>query len=147
VRTKETPLLNYHAPIEIIIPIEPVAKARSRTALRNGKVRSYTPERTQIAQDFIKTFLQPYKHLCFPVHVPIKMTVVFNRTKSIWLPKKERFPFRKPDTDNFIKLVLDSINTILIPDDAQVTTIVASKRWTDENKGYIFLMLEEDNDG
>jgi Holliday junction resolvase RusA-like endonuclease len=130
--------------IELIIPIEPVAKARSRTALRNGKVRSYTPERTQIAQDFIKAFLQPYKDQCFPVHVPIKMTVAFNRTKSIWLPRKEKFPFRKPDTDNFVKLVLDSINTILIPDDAQVTTIVATKRWTDENTGYVSLCLEED---
>jgi Holliday junction resolvase RusA-like endonuclease len=130
--------------VRVIIPIDPVAKARSRTALRNGVVRSYTPERTQIAQDFIKTFLQPYKEQCFPEHIPIKMTIGFNRVKSKWLPKKEHYPFRKPDLDNFIKLVLDSINTILIPDDAQVTTIVATKRWTDENTGYVSLCLEED---
>jgi len=145
--TRNPPPLRHHEPIELIIPIEPVAKARSRQSFHNGKVHSYTPERTQVAQDFIKTFLQPYKDQCFPAHVPVKMTVIFNRTKSIWLAKKEKKPFRKPDTDNFIKLVLDSINTILIPDDAQVTSILACKRWTDENRGYTFLRLEEDNDG
>ena len=132
--------------IELIIPIEPVAKARARTAVRNGVVRSYTPERTQIAQDFIKNFLQPYKGQCFPIHVPIKMTVIFHRTKSVWLPKKERKPFRKADLDNYCKLCLDGINGILIPDDAQVTTLVASKVWTDKNKGYIELKLENDDE-
>ena len=130
--------------IELIIPIEPVAKARSRTALRNGKVRSYTPEKTQMAQDFIKNFLQPYKNQCFPIHVPIKMTVVFHRTKSVWLPKKETMPFRKGDTDNYTKLICDSINGILIPDDAQLTTINSKKRWTTKEIGYIELRLEDD---
>ena len=130
--------------IELLIPIEPVAKARARTAVRNGVVRSYTPERTQIAQDFIKAFLQPYKHLCFPVHVPVKMTVVFHRTKSIWLAKKETMPFRKGDTDNYTKLICDSINGLLIPDDSQLTTIYAKKRWTTTGSGYIELRLEDD---
>lgn len=133
-------------PIELTIPLEPVAKARSRTALHNGKVRSYTPERTQMAQDFIKMFLQPYKYLCFPIHVPVKMTVVFHRTKSIWLAKREKKPFRKADLDNYCKLCLDGINGILVPDDAQVTTLIASKVWTDKEQGYIELKLEEDNE-
>ena len=96
-----------------------------------------------MAQDFIREFLQPY--LCFAIHVPIKMTVCFNRTKSIWLPKRERKPFRKADLDNYIKLCLDGINGILIPDDAQVTTLIASKVWTNKEYGYIQLRLEEDN--
>ena len=142
--------------IELIIPIEPVAKARSRTSLRNGKVRSYTPERTQIAQDFIKGFITQYKELAFPPHIPIKMTVEFNRTKSKWLPKREKKPFRKSDLDNYVKLCIDAITkkqtkngmpedtNYLIPDDAQITTLVASKVWTDEDRGYISLILEED---
>ena len=131
--------------IELTIPIEPVAKARARTAVRNGVVRSYTPERTQIAQDFIKAFLLPYKDQCFPVHIPIKMTVVFHRTKSVWLPKREKKPFRKPDTDNFAKLCLDGINGILVPDDAQITTLIASKVWSDKEYGYITIRLEDDS--
>lgn len=130
--------------IEIEIPYEPVAKARSRQAMRNGHIHSYTPERTQKAQEFIKAFLQPYKEQCFPIHVPIKITMVFYRTKSKWLAKKEKKPFRKPDTDNFAKLIMDSINTILIPDDAQVTTLIASKVWTDREYGYITIKLEEE---
>jgi len=72
------------------------------------------------------------------------MTVCFHRTKSIWLPKRERKPFRKADLDNYVKLCLDGINGVLIPDDAQVTTLIASKVWTDKDTGYIELKLEED---
>ena len=130
--------------IELTIPIEPVAKARSRTALRNGKVRSYTPERTQIAQDFIKTFLQPYKDQCFPIHVPIKLTATFFRHKSVWLPRREKMPFRKSDLDNYAKLVCDCLNGILIPDDAQLTSMDIKKRWSPNGEGYIIIKLEED---
>lgn len=142
--TRNPPLLRHHEPIELVIPIEPVAKARSRTALRNGKVRSYTPERTQIAQDFIKGFLQPYKDQCFPPHVPIKLSCIFWRHKSKWLPHRESLPFRKPDLDNFLKLLLDSMNGILVADDAQITSITMRKRWSPTGQGYIQVRLEED---
>lgn len=132
--------------IELTIPIEPVAKARSRTAVRNGKVRSYTPERTQVAQDFIKAFLQPYKDQCFPEHIPLKLTAIFYRHKSIWLPKREKLPFRKPDLDNFVKLLLDGINETLVPDDAQITSMNISKVWANGDKPRIWIKLEEDKE-
>lgn len=130
--------------IELTIPLEPVAKARSRTAFKNGKVRSYTPERTQVAQDFIRLFLQPYKDQCFPEHTPVKLTAVFYRSKSKWLAKKETKPFRKPDLDNFVKLLLDGINETLVPDDAQITSMSISKVWANGDKPRIWIKLEED---
>jgi Holliday junction resolvase RusA-like endonuclease len=130
--------------IKLTTNIDPVAKARARTAVRNGVVRSYTPERTQVAQDTIKALLEPYRDQCFPPHIPIKLTCTFYRHKSIWLPKKEHLPFRKPDLDNFLKLLLDSMNGILVADDAQITSIVMSKRWSSNGEGYITVRLEED---
>jgi Holliday junction resolvase RusA-like endonuclease len=132
--------------IELTINTEPVAKGRPRTAFKNGAVRTYTPERTMIAQDYIVASLQPYKEQCFPPHIAVKLTCTFYRHKSKWLPKREHQPFRKPDLDNFLKLLLDSMNGLLIADDAQITTINMKKRWSPDGTGYITLRLEEDSD-
>jgi Holliday junction resolvase RusA-like endonuclease len=142
--------------VEIILECEPVAKARARTVSRNGKIRSYTPDKTKIGQETIKRLLEPYLGNCFSPHIGIKLTCCFYRTKSIWLPKRETLPFRKSDLDNFIKGLSDSIskshskkNTdrrYLIPDDAQITTLVARKRWSPTGRGYITMRLEEDTE-
>lgn len=132
--------------INITIKIEPQAKGRPRTSFINGKVHTYTPERTHIAQKSIIAYLQKYKRHCFPEHIAVKLTCTFYRTKSKWLPRKEYLPVRKPDLDNFLKLVMDSMNGLLVVDDAQITTICMAKRWTTEPYGYIVLRLENDED-
>jgi Holliday junction resolvase RusA-like endonuclease len=133
-------------PIELTIDCEPTAKGRPRTAYRNGSVRTYTPEKTLIAQETIVAMLQPYKSQCFPEHIPVKLTCVFYRHKSKWLPKREKQPFRKPDLDNFLKLIMDSMNGLLVADDAQITTINMQKKWSPNGEGFITLRLEEDNE-
>ncbi|GAG63829.1 unnamed protein product, partial [marine sediment metagenome] len=80
----------------------------------------------------------------FPKHTPIKLMVTFYRRKSRWLPKRETTPFRKPDLDNFLKLTIDTISGILIPDDAQITSVNAEKRWSPNGHGYIEVELMED---
>ena len=130
--------------IELTINYEPTAKGRARTVYRNGMAHTYTPEKTLNAQNFITAFLTPYKVQAFNNHVALKLTVIFYRHKSIWLPKKESLPFRKPDLDNFLKLILDSMNGVLFYDDAQITTINMQKRWSPTGEGYIVIRLEED---
>jgi Holliday junction resolvase RusA-like endonuclease len=131
-------------PLELTIQTEPTAKGRPRTAFKNGVVRTYTPDKTRLAQEYIVDLLQGYKGLWFTEHIPVKMTCVFYRTKSKWLPKRETLPCRKPDLDNFLKLLSDSVNHILVADDAQFTTINMSKRWSDKEYPYITIKLEED---
>lgn len=142
--------------IELTLDCEPVAKARARTVTRNGKIRSYTPDKTKQGQETIKGLLEPYLRHCFPPHVGLKLTCCFYRAKSKWLPKRETLPFRKSDLDNFVKGLSDSIskshsktNTdkrYLIPDDAQITTLIAKKRWSPTGQGYITMRLEEDTE-
>ena len=132
--------------LNIKIPLEPVAKARARVAFTNGKVRSYTPTKTQEAENALLNYLWKYREKCFERHIPVKLTVVFYRVKSKWMPKKETMPFRKPDLDNFGKLICDAINGLLIVDDSQITTLNLKKRWADNGVGYIKLKLEEDRD-
>jgi Holliday junction resolvase RusA-like endonuclease len=131
--------------IRIVISEEPVAKARSRVVFNNGKIHSFTPAKTKDAQDLIRLRCMRHQEQCFGEHIPVKLTVVFYRTKSKWLPRKEELPFRKPDLDNMGKLVQDALNGILYKDDAQICSLSFKKRWTDRPEGYITIRLESDS--
>ena len=131
-------------PIRIIISEEPVAQARARVAFCNGKVHSYTPEKSLNAQNAIRVRLMRYQDRMFPKGVAVKLTVCFHRTKSKWMPKYETLPYRKPDLDNMCKLVQDAMVGYLIEDDSQITQLSARKRWTDRETGYITIKVEED---
>ncbi len=131
--------------IRILIKTEPVAKARARTIYQNGSIRTYTPTKTVNAESFLKARLLRHKDNAFPPHIPVKLSVSFFRSKSKWLPRKETMPFRKADLDNYTKLVCDALNGVLIPDDAQITTIITRKRWSNNGQGYITIRLEEDS--
>ena len=130
--------------LRIIITEEPQPKGRVRTTFINGKVRSYTPERTQNAQDAIIWRLMRHQEDCFARDIPVKLTATFFRTKSKYLPKRETLPHRKPDLDNLLKLLLDAMIGVLVVDDCQITALRVSKRWTDKEYGYITIKLEED---
>jgi len=147
--------------VKIRLNYEPVAKGRPKTAFTNGIIRTYTPARTKKAQDAIKTaimaFLEKGKIKPFPARTPLKLVVTFYRCKSMWLPKYVSMPYIKPDLDNFLKLLQDALNGTLIPDDAQITTLLVKKRWTKSsqalsrkkkrtgrNRGYIVCEIMED---
>lgn len=134
--------------IRVTMAINPVPQARPRTIYgKNGKVWSFIPRRTVQAQEELQARFERYKGRGFAPHVPVKLSVTFYRVKSKQLTKRETLPFRKPDLDNFLKLVLDSMNGILVADDAQITTIACKKRWSENGTGHITIKLEEDKDG
>lgn len=145
-------------PLELVINYEPVAKGRPKFAMKNGASWSYTPTKTQEAQEKIQAFLRKKIKDNFPPHIGLKMTVIFYRTKSRWLPKKETIPFRKPDLVNFEALLDDAFGmrrrktrdgviefVPILPDDAQITSCYARKRWSKNGHGYIVVKIEEDD--
>jgi Holliday junction resolvase RusA-like endonuclease len=154
-------------PIELTINQEPVAKGRPKFAIRNGVGSSYTPTKTQNAQERLQEVLAKEIYP-LPPHKPLKLTVVLYRAKPKWPPtSREKMPFRKPDADNFLKLVLDALGmrkikyriwengewqnkaeilTPIIPDDAQFTTIITAKRWSPNGQGMIKLRIEDDTE-
>jgi Holliday junction resolvase RusA-like endonuclease len=66
-----------------------------------------------------------------------EVTTVFVLPRPKSLPRKRRLNTKRPDLDKLIRTVLDGLAKIILPDDAQVVSIVASKRYTteDENPG------------
>lgn len=131
------------------IKLEPVPQLRTQIRVIKGKVISYTPEKSRTAQVAIASKLAEYKFEPYPPHIPLKLTVTFYRSQSEWSRSrlKDMMPVRRPDLDNFVKLLLDATNGILYEDDAQISHIVAKKRWTDRKRGYITFELKEDKDG
>ena len=142
--------------MKVRINIEPVAKGRPKVRMLNGKVWTFTPKKTEDAQDTIRVLLsriEPY-----PAGVPLKMVATFYRSKPRWLKRKEDKPFRKPDAINLASLLCDALSKVAYDDDAQLTTIVIKKRWTKasqalgrkavrtpECSGYIKCEITEDN--
>lgn len=59
----------------------------------------------------------------------VTLHFLFSKPKS--MPKKRRLNTKRPDLDKLIRAVLDGITGVLIPDDAQVMGIVASKSYSD----------------
>lgn len=130
--------------MKLIIDYEPTPKGVPRVKYVNGQVITYYHWKTTEALEAIRALIANEHLDPFPKHTPIKLIVTFYRQKSKWLPKREQKPFRKPDLDNFLKLTLDTITGILIPDDAQITSIDAKKRWSPNGHGYIEIELMED---
>ena len=131
--------------MKLTIDYEPTPKSSPRTRTINGRVLTYYNPRTIEAMVDIRAIINSMKLKPFPKHIPLKLDVTFYRQKSVWLPKRETKPFRKPDLDNFLKLCLDTITTTIIPDDAQITCINARKCWSPNNHGYIDIELTKDN--
>jgi len=65
---------------------------------------------------------------------PIKVAIEFQFTRPKSHTKKRREDSRhaqKPDIDNLIKAVFDSLNEICFRDDSQICELIVTKRWVE----------------
>jgi len=119
------------------IPLEPVAKQRARV-LKSG--RSYTPKRTK---DFETALVGIVKELYKgePLVGPLKLSVIFFVKK----PKKPKClrPITRPDLDNYIKSINDSLNNILWIDDSQICEIRAKKSYSKSGGPWINFLIKK----
>jgi len=119
--------------IKIIVPGQPVPKARPRFSSKSGT--AYTPKRTKDYEAHIKKHIKPLvkELLLGPVHV--HLNVVFKRPKYM---QKNIYSHdlilhtKRPDLDNVIKAVLDALNSVL-NDDSQVCKISATKYYAEKD--------------
>ena len=108
----------------------PTAKGRPKAARRGRFVSMYTPEETKLAEESF--IAQAIKHRPdTPLEGPLRVLIRFYKTKPKSYPKKKKDWIQKPDIDNLIKLVLDSMNRIFFKDDSQVVSIFSSKEFSD----------------
>lgn len=119
--------------IKIIIPGEPVAKARPR--LSNG--HTYTPAKTKHYEALIKKCWQDQsnEHLTGPLSLHLTAYFSIPKSKSRAERKKmaigEKRPTQRPYLDNIIKTI-DALNGLAFDDDSQIVEVVAEKYYSQE---------------
>ena len=129
--------------VHFIIKGRPVGKGRPRMHRRTGK--AYTPETTKKEENRIRRIYHKEVNHYFESYV--KMTIISyypvakSNTKKIKEQKLKNIirPNTKPDIDNVIKLVADSLNDLAYKDDTQIVELNAVKYYSDNPRVEVFI--------
>ncbi|BDR81048.1 RusA family crossover junction endodeoxyribonuclease [Clostridium tetani] len=132
--------------MKLIIPGEPKGKARPRMSTKTG--RAYTPEQTVQYENWVKTcytLSNDKNKLEGTIKAEIKAYMSIPKSTS----KKKRQemlegkirPTKKPDVDNIVKIILDSLNKLAFDDDKQVVDCSIEK-WYGEDPRVELELLE-----
>lgn len=128
---------------EFEVPSKIIGKGRPRLNSYTGKV--YTPTRTKDYESLVEQyFLLKYpRYKTVEGRAKVQITAYFEVPKSTSKSIKEQMlgksisPIKKPDIDNIVKVVLDSMNKFAFKDDTQITKIEVEKVYGVEEKLYI----------
>lgn len=125
--------------IHFEIPGHPTALKRARIGRRGAFARMFDPKENREAKDTLAVFAVRAMNGRAPLEGPLTLTATFYfvRPKSKTRkrpPDPFPYPSGKPDTDNLIKLISDGMNGIVYRDDAQIVTVLAGKRWAQDNR-------------
>lgn len=135
--------------IELIVYGNPVAQGRPRFSRQGGFVKAYDPIQSKSYKQLIRLELQPL--LSDPDFTPIDKACslflkVFRKIPNSF-SKKKRYaasegairPTTKPDTDNYVKGVLDALNGTILKDDSVVCEIFAQKFYSERPRIEVFI--------
>lgn len=132
---------------EFEVPGKVIGKGRPRLNTYSGIV--YTPTKTKDYETLVEQyFLLKYpKFKVFESRVKVSIIAYFAIPK---VTKKSDInemldnnisPTKKPDIDNIVKVVLDSMNKFAFKDDNQITKLEVEKKYSIEDK--IYIKIEE----
>ena len=125
---KERKLGKEDVPCEttnLVFHVKPVAKGRPIF----GKGFTYTPKKTREAERDLKILMKAaWKKDLLTEPVRVELTFSMTKPKSV---KNRMYPSVKPDLDNYIKGLLDSMVGTILLDDSIVVEILARKIYGD----------------
>ncbi len=111
------------------VPGAPQGKGRPKFSTINGHVNARTPDKTVVYENLIRTeFRQQCGSKKFEPGVMLDLRIrayyaipeSVSKKKKAAMEKGEIRPTKKPDADNILKVVADSLNQIAYHDDAQI---------------------------
>lgn len=132
---------------EFEVPGKVIGKGRPRLNTYTGIV--YTPTKTK---DY-ETLVEEYFLLKYPRFKVLEGRLKVSIIAYFAIPKSTKksdinemlensiSPTKKPDIDNIVKIVLDSMNRFAFKDDIQITKLDVEKRYGLEEK--IYIKIEE----
>ena len=123
--------------ISFVIPGKPQPKQRPRVTMKG----TYTPQATVDYERLVGWQCRSvYKGK--PLTTALKLTVrVFFKLPKRTVKEKGDWHTNRPDLDNVIKGITDSLNGIAYEDDSQIVKIEATKQWASED--YVIVEIEE----
>jgi len=108
---------------------EPQGKGRPRFANAKGRVITRTPDKTVLYENLVVTeYRRQVGDVKFPDDAIIDLRIMAyftipasaSKRKKAQMENGELRPAKKPDMDNIIKVIADSLNHVAYRDDAQV---------------------------
>lgn len=127
--------------VEFIIPGNPKGKGRPRVVSRGGFSKAYTPKDTAMYENLVRVEYElQTKRYRFDDDTALEMVIdaYYEIPKSTSKKKKEMMlsgairPKKKPDADNCIKIIADSLNNVAYRDDTQIVDCRCRKYYSDE---------------
>ncbi len=127
--------------VEFIIPGTPQGKGRPRVVSHGKFTKAYTPEQTVAYENLVKveyelqaerykfsngTFLE----MRIEAYYPIPKSE--SKKRRAMMASGELRPIKKPDADNVVKVIADSLNQIAYNDDTQIVCCKVYKYYSDD---------------
>ena len=131
--------------VKVIIPGEPKAKARPRMSTKTG--RAYTPQDTVNYENWVKLCYQDQGkeylegELVATINAYYGIPKSTSKKKTTLMLNDEIKPTKKPDLDNIVKAILDSLNGLAYKDDSQVVKVISEKFYSEQPR--VELILNE----
>ena len=131
-----------------MVVVEGKIKGKARPRFNTKTGRAFTPGDTISYENWIKCCYkeQDGKYLDGPIRARIEVyyQIPKSYTKGKRLACKHNItpPCKKPDIDNCIKVILDSLNGIAYKDDSQIVEVIAVKKWTEGIERLEFILEE-----
>jgi len=130
------------------IPGAPIGKGRPRHTVRGGFVKTYTPARTARWEAFAASAMSTTWEGREPLREPVALSIMilFPRPqRMVWKtkPMKREPHTGRPDTDNVVKAVCDSMEKAgVVANDSVIWSIFAEKYYASGSEGPgIFICL------
>lgn len=120
---------------------EPKGKGRPRATVRGGFAKVYTPKDTVMYENLVRL---EYRQQCgdymFPEGAVLDMRIAafYSIPKSASKKKRKQMedgsirPVKKPDMDNVVKSIADSLNGVAYRDDTQIVDCAVRKFYSDK---------------
>lgn len=127
--------------VRFIIPGQPKGKGRPRVVTRNGFSKAYTPQETAAYENLIKVEYEiqsdrykfsdgAFLEMRIDAYYPIPKSV--SKKRHEMMLSGELLPAKKPDIDNIVKCIADSLNNIAYKDDTQIVVLKCRKHYSND---------------
>lgn len=119
---------------------EPQGKGRPRFSKVGNYVRTYTPDKTVAYENLVKLEYESQcrgKRFADDERLDMRIFAYYGVPSSASKKKKEMMmdgvirPAKKPDMDNVVKVIADSLNNVAYKDDTQIVDAMVRKFYSD----------------